>query len=73
MTVRTICEGFTTRLRIGDRTTTTPYNCEPHTFEGVTLTNHWYKYVGNGVIFTSKLRNEGGQTQWVDIQVFADI
>jgi hypothetical protein len=73
MTVNTTYEGFATRLRIGDRTTTTPHNCESHTFEGVTLTNHWYKYVDNGVIFTFKLRNGGGQTQWVDLQVFADI
>jgi hypothetical protein len=72
MTVRTTCEGFTTRLRIGDRTTTTPYNCEPHTFEGVTLTSDCYMYVENGVIFTFKLRNGGGQTQWVNLQI-ADI
>jgi hypothetical protein len=72
MTVRRTYEVFATRLRIGD-TTTTPSNCEPHTFEGVTLTNHCYKYVDFTVIFMFKLRNGGGQAHWVDLQVFADI
>jgi hypothetical protein len=54
-TVKTTYNGFAMRLRIGGTTTITPYNCDPHTFEGVTLTTYWYKYVDNAVILTFKM------------------